>query len=288
MAPCGQDRRRLSEKSLSASSWFRTVGSISEGKFDTELNLTRGLSWIQGAKRVVSDIKIIADEVGVIEDVEEFRTELESITLLEAPIFRHREVDVCDRHSSHCPLAQRSQLAGRRCSKGRLIQVSGWITLEIDRSSGVIRTLSNRARSTKGIGASYDVNRCRTEVRANRIQLPITERKLGCLAPTLERRQDVDDVANESMPSIEVSVTLITSEVERIARRVSERRQCDVRDRVAPGICNLERKLIGEATVEPQLHRMVAGVTIRLVRRDVSNVAEQAIVGNQLPLIRNS
>src|SRR4029079_8771588 len=171
----------------------------------------------------------------MVEDVEELRTELESITLLEPPILGHREIDIRDRHSSHRPLAQRSELAGRWCGKGCRIQVSGWIAVQIKRGAGVIRTLSNRARSTKGIGAGRDVDRSRTEVRANRIQLPITERKLGCLTPTLQRRQNVDDVAYESMPSIEVGVTLVTCEVERIARRVSERRQCDVRDRVAPG-----------------------------------------------------
>src|SRR6185369_12761199 len=128
---------------------------------------------------------------------------------------------------SHCTLAQRSDVAGRWCGERRRVQVSGWITLEIKRGSGVIRTLSNRARRTKGIGAIRDVDRSRTEVRADRIQLPITERKLRCLTPTLERRQDVDDVADESMPSIEVGVTLVTVEVERIARRVSERGQCD-------------------------------------------------------------
>src|ERR1044072_2677726 len=159
MLPWGRDRRRLSEKSLSASSWFRTVGSISEGKFDTELNLARGLSCIQLAERGVSDIKIITNEVGMVEDVEEFRTELESITLLEAPILRHREVDVRNRHASHRTLAERSELAGRWSGKGERIQMFGWITLEIEWSPRVIRTLSNRARSTEGIGSSRDVDR---------------------------------------------------------------------------------------------------------------------------------
>src|SRR6185369_5714274 len=143
---------------------------------------------------------------------------------------------------SHCTLAQRSDVAGRWCGERRRVQVSGWITLEIKRGSGVIWTLSNRARRTKGIGAIRDVDRSRTEVRADRIQLPITKRKLGCLAPTLERRQDVNDIAYEGMSSIKVGVALIAVEVERITRRVSERRQGDVRDRVAPRICNLERK----------------------------------------------
>ena len=77
------------------------VGSISEGKFDPELNLARCLSCIQGTERGVSGIKIITNEVGMVEDVEELRTELESITLFVSPILRHREVDVRDRLATH-------------------------------------------------------------------------------------------------------------------------------------------------------------------------------------------
>ena len=67
---------------------FRSLGSISEGKFDTELDLARRLSRIQLSERRVSDVEIVTNEVGMVEDVEEFRTELESITFTVSPILR--------------------------------------------------------------------------------------------------------------------------------------------------------------------------------------------------------
>ena len=81
---------------------FRTVGSISEGKFDTELNLTRRLG-IEKSSEIITGVQvgIEPDKARMVEQVEEFRTELESVTFLEPPILRHREVDVRDRFSSH-------------------------------------------------------------------------------------------------------------------------------------------------------------------------------------------
>ena len=68
---------------------FRTLGSISEGKFETELDLARRQRGIEPAERIVSCIEIIPNKVGVIEDVEEFGTELDSVTFFESPILVH-------------------------------------------------------------------------------------------------------------------------------------------------------------------------------------------------------
>src|SRR6185503_3696139 len=99
------------------------AGSISEGKLEPELNLARCLSCVQGTERGVSDIKIITNKVGMVEDVEEFRTELESITLFVSPILGQREVDVRDRLASHRAFTQRAELAGRWSGKRRRIQM---------------------------------------------------------------------------------------------------------------------------------------------------------------------
>src|SRR5919112_1504060 len=101
------------------------VGSISEGKLEPELNLARCLSCIQGTERGVSGIKIVTNKVRMVEDVEEFRTELESITFFVSPILRQREVDVRDRYSTDRALAQRSELARGWSCKRRRIQMFG-------------------------------------------------------------------------------------------------------------------------------------------------------------------
>ena len=76
------------------------MGSISEGKFETELNLTRRQGRIERPEGTVSCIGIKPHKVSVVEDVEELRAELESVTFLESPIFRDGEVNVRDRFSS--------------------------------------------------------------------------------------------------------------------------------------------------------------------------------------------
>ena len=78
---------------------YETLGKIysAEGKFDTELNLTRRGNCIERPEGAVSYVSIKANKVGMIEDVEEFRTELESVPFFVSPILRHREVDVCNR-----------------------------------------------------------------------------------------------------------------------------------------------------------------------------------------------
>ena len=80
---------------------FRSLGSISEAKFDTELNLTRSLSCVQGTERRVSNIGIEADKVRMVEDVEELRPELESVTLAVSKVLRHRNIEISDGHSAH-------------------------------------------------------------------------------------------------------------------------------------------------------------------------------------------
>src|SRR5215203_6600981 len=96
----------------------------------------------------------------MIEDVEEFRTELEPVALLESPVFRHREVDVRDRFSSHYASSQRSGLTCRRSRESRRVQVLRTITgLEIERCASVIRTLPDSTGSTKGIGVRRYVDR---------------------------------------------------------------------------------------------------------------------------------
>ena len=65
------------------------MGSISEGKFDTELNLARRLCVVQRPESRVSDVGVKPNEVGVIKDVEELHAELESIALFESPILGH-------------------------------------------------------------------------------------------------------------------------------------------------------------------------------------------------------
>ena len=81
----------------------------------------------------------------MVEKVEEFRTELESVTLLEPPILRQRKVDVRDRFSSDYTLAQRAELSDRGYRKCRRIQMESWIIvrdIEADRySSDVARRL---------------------------------------------------------------------------------------------------------------------------------------------------
>src|SRR4026207_701220 len=107
------------------------MGSISEGKFDTELNLPRCLSIVKRSEAAVAQVSIKPNKVGVIEDVEEFGTELEAVLLFESPILSHREVDVGDWFSSHRAFAQRAKLAESRSSKRGRIQVLRGIAVQI-------------------------------------------------------------------------------------------------------------------------------------------------------------
>ena len=80
---------------------FRTLGSISEGKFETELSLTGGLRRIKRTKGGISDVGIKANEVDMVKEIEEFRPELESVTLAVSPILRQRNIEISDGHSAH-------------------------------------------------------------------------------------------------------------------------------------------------------------------------------------------
>src|SRR6185369_15991770 len=56
---------------------------------------------------------------------------------------------------------------------------------------------------------------------------------------------------------------------------------------MSPCISNLEREVPGEATVEPQLHCVVAGIAIGFIGVNVADVSEETIVSYQLALILN-
>src|SRR5688572_23900151 len=116
------------------------MGSISEDKLDTELSLTRRLRDGKSSEGPVSEISIKPNKVGMVEKVEEFRAELELISLFEAPILGHRKVDILNRLSSNCALAQGTKLTCGRCRESRWIQVLRWIAgIEIERRSSVVR-----------------------------------------------------------------------------------------------------------------------------------------------------
>src|SRR5262245_41305564 len=83
------------------------------------------------------------------------------------------------------------------------------------------------------------------------------------------------------MPAIEIGITLIALEVERIARGVGKRSQREVRERVAPGVCCLESQAVAEAAIDPQLQCMVTRVTVRHVSRNVSDASQQTIIGKK-------
>ena len=158
----------------------------------------------------------------MVQEIEEFRTELESITFAESPILRQREVDVRDRLASNGALAKRAKLSCLRHREGGRIQVLCWIArIQIERRACIVRPLSHRAGCSESIRTRNQLDRSRTEVRNNAVQLPTTQGKLGALTPISERRQLVDDVTYERVSSIEVCVTPVAIEVEWIARRVS-------------------------------------------------------------------
>ncbi len=90
--------------------------------------------------------------------------------------------------------------------------------MQIERRTGVVRTLSYGRGSTDRIHAGNDIDRSCAEVRADGIQLPIAEYKVGRFAPVVEGREHVDHVAHERVTSIEIGVASIDGEVERIAR----------------------------------------------------------------------
>src|ERR1043165_7639654 len=228
--------------------------SISEGKLHTELDLAWRLGRVQRTKRHVANIGIEADKVRVVQEVEKFRAELESVTLLEPPVLRDREVDGADRRAAYRAFAQRAELSGRRPCERRGGQVLRCVAgMQIKRCAGVVRALAHSRSRADRVRAGDDVDWRRTEVRDDAIQLPVTEQEIRGLAPALRVRQDVDDISNEGVASIEVRIALVRREVERVARRVGERRQRCVRDRVAPGVSGLERDSFAEPAIEPQL-----------------------------------
>src|ERR1043165_5400932 len=83
------------------------------------------------------------------------------------------------------------------------------------------------------------------------------------------------------MPAIEIRIAFIAPEIEWIAGGVGKRSQRDVRNRMSPGVGCLKCELVTEAPVEPQLQCVIAGVTVRLVGLDVTEIAVQTIIGNQ-------
>ena len=62
------------------------MGSISEGKLEPELDLTRSLRRVQRSKTRVSSVGVEADKVCVIEKVKELCAELDVVPLVEPPI----------------------------------------------------------------------------------------------------------------------------------------------------------------------------------------------------------
>src|SRR5829696_5983856 len=159
----------------------------------------------------------------MVEEIKELRTELESVTFFESPILGHREVDIGDGFSSNGTFAQRPELARRRDSEGRGIQVFRRIAGEIEWRPCVVRALTHRRRSAQPIHVGKQFNRSGAKIRRDSIQLPITQNKLSRLAPTAERRQGVNQVADKGVSAIKVCVAPIAVEVERVTGGVSER-----------------------------------------------------------------
>src|SRR5689334_6870642 len=65
---------------------YQDAGSISEGELHTELDLAWRLGCVERTKRRVANIGVEADKVRVVQEVEKLSTELEAVTLLQAPV----------------------------------------------------------------------------------------------------------------------------------------------------------------------------------------------------------
>src|SRR5215813_6123694 len=96
--------------------------------------------------------------------------------------------------------------------------------MEVNRHArNEVRTLAAGPAKTGGIAAALHIDRDASKVREDRVELPITKNLVAYHSHVLEGRQRVDGVSNESMPSIEVSVTSVQIEIEGISRGIGER-----------------------------------------------------------------
>src|SRR6185295_2673868 len=110
-------------------------------------------------------------------------------------------------------------------------------------STSVIRTLTYPGGCAQGIRASSQFDRSRAKLRANCIQLPLAQNEIRDVAPALNWWCYVNSVSDEGVSPVEIRVALIRSEVEGIARRISESGKRNISDGVSPGIRNLKRQV---------------------------------------------
>src|SRR5262245_22241184 len=97
-----------------------------------------------------------------------------------------------------------------------------------------VRALAAGPAKTGGIAAALHIDRDASKVLEDRVELPITKNLVPDHTEVLKGRQGVDGVSNESMPAIEVSVTSVQVQIERISRGIGEGDQWNIGDSMRP------------------------------------------------------
>ena len=124
-----------------------------------------------------------------------------------------------------------------------------------------VRTWIDIAGRPVGIHSGQDIDRRGTKERIDPVELPIAKNVAERRTSVLERRQDIYGIADEAVPSIQVSVTPIETETEGVGCGIRERRERNIGNSMRPRVRGLERKPFIEAPIQPELHSMVRRIT---------------------------